>query len=328
MAVRYELTAESAPASVIEREERQREALRTVNAIARATGRNLDVIAQPDGGFSTDPGVYLLDREVAGRGPIKDTKFTFEERMLSGAADSAHAVIAGELAMQHTSGQRVNSAIAAKCYQKRTFVERIARAEREITVMRDMQARGELGLDPVALAVTGNEMDNSVVLLTRFNQGLYTLDNNPWGRGVNLHNTMNASAAAGALGRFNTMGYVHRDAKIKNVASVAGRGVAMIDFETTDFIDPTDPVQAASAAHTDLEYMMGSIADKGMFKLRRTHMGDNSKDIIGAVQSICEDGYLPAWQNASVEVQEAVYGVVAGVAESAVERALGQRVAV
>ena len=329
MAIKYEFTAGEASASVLEREDRQKAALLTVNSIARATGRSLDVIAQPDGGFGTESGVYLLDSEVAAGGPIREAGFSFEERMLSGAADSAHAVIAGELAIKYASGKEIDCEIAAKCYEKRSFEERFARASREIEVMRDMRARGELGLDPVALAVMQGANDRSVVLLTRFNNSLYTLDNNPWGRGVTEHNVMNAVEATSALGRFNAMGYVHRDAKIKNVASVAGRGVTMIDFETTDHMDPTSPQEAASAAHTDLEYMMSSLADKGMFRLRQNRVGANNADeIVGAIQAICEDGYLPSWANASGEVQTAVYDVVAGVAEVAVERALGQRVAV
>ncbi|HSD55834.1 MAG TPA: hypothetical protein VLA92_01640 [Candidatus Saccharimonadales bacterium] len=329
MGIKYEFTAGEASASAIEREERQKAALQTVNSIARATGRSLEVTAQPDGGFSHEPGVYLLDAQVAAGGPIREAGFTFEERMLSGAADSAHAVIAGELAIKYGSGKEFTCGIAAKCYEKRTFEERYARAGREIEVMRDMQQRGELGLDPVALAVMQSGGDRSVVLLTRFNNRLYTLDNNPWGRGTTEHNVSNATEAAGALGRFNAMGYMHRDAKIKNVASVAGRGVAMIDFETTDPIDATNPVEAANAAHTDLEYMMGSLADKGLFRLRQNRAGaGNSDAIVGAIQKICEDGYLPAWENASNEVQTAVYDVVAGVAEAAAERVLGQRIIV
>jgi hypothetical protein len=329
MGIKYEFTAGEASSSAIEREDRQRAALQTVNAIARATGRSLDVIAQPDGGFGTEPGVYLLDTEVAAGGSIRQADFSFEERMLSGAADSAHAVIAGNLAIKYGSGKGLSCEVAAKCYEKRTFEERFARASREIEVMRDMRQRGELGLDPIALAVMQGADDRSVVLLTRFNSGLYTLDNNPWGRGTTEHNVMNAAEATGALGRFNAMGYVHGDGKIKNVASVAGRGVAMIDFETTDHMDPTDPEQAASAAHKDLEYMMGSLADKGMFRLRQNRQGsNNSRAIVGAIQEICENGYLPAWSDAPGDVQTAVYDVVAEVAAATTERAVGQRLTV
>jgi hypothetical protein len=326
---RHEFSGGQAPASVIEREQRQNEALRIVNGISRATGRELSVTTSEDGSFGEAPGIYLLDPSIAARGPIKDAKFQFEEKMLSGAADSAHAVIAGQLAVVHASGEISTTEIAAKCYQKRDFEERMARASREVEVMQDMARRGELALDPVAVAVTSSRMGDAVVLLTRFNDDLYTLDNNPWGRGPTAANVSNATLAAQALGRFNAMGYMHRDAKIKNVASVAGQGVGMIDFETSDPFDVSDPIQTGTAAYADLEYMMGSLADKGLFNVRRRRdFQDNSGQVLAAVQTICEDGYLSAWGEASPDIQSRVYDMTLNVAENMTQRALGSRVPV
>src|SRR5512141_823398 len=143
--------AESASASVLEREQRQHEALITVQGISRATGRALQVFAGAELAFSGAPGLYMLDAEIAQRGPGKDSKFTFEQRMLSGAADSAHAVIAGQLAVTHQDGRRSDAEVVAKCYQKRALEERLIRARREVEVMRDMAARGEIALEPVAV---------------------------------------------------------------------------------------------------------------------------------------------------------------------------------
>lgn len=326
---RHEFTAGQASASIQEREARQHDALRVVQGIARATGRQLDVITHADGSFSPEPGVYLLDPTMAEQGGIKDAKFQFDQRMLSGAADSAHAVIAGNLEVFHRGGLTTNTPVAAKCYQKRPFEERFDRAQREVAVMRDMSRRGELALEPVAVAVAPDRGgEDAIVLLTRFNDELYTLDSNPWGRGPTPANIDNAVLAAGALGRFNQMGYVHRDSKIKNVASVVGKGVGMIDFETTDPIDPNDPVQAGDAAYTDLDYMVSSLADKGLFTRRQNrNFTDNSPEIVTAVQSVC-DAYLMAWADAAPEVQDSVYDVTLQVANNITQRSLGDTVLV
>lgn len=328
---KHEFSAGMAPASLIERENRQNDALRTVNGIARQTGKELTVFSSEDGSFGSEPGIYLLDPTILEQGPIKDAHFKFEERMMSGAADSAHAVIAGNLSIDHAGPGRKGSevTIAAKCFEKRDFSERLARAAREVEVMRDMERRGELGLHPVAVAVTNEAMGSSVVLFTKFNEDLFTLDNNPWGRGPTENNINDATLAAQALGRFNTYGYTHRDSKVKNVASVPGKGVAMIDFETTDAFDIQNPGEAAEAAFTDLEYFIGSLADKGLLKVSRDHnYQDNSAAIIDAVQRICQDGYLSAWEAADPAVQDAVLNVVDEVAQRVVERALGQPVSV
>jgi hypothetical protein len=322
---KHEFVGGQAPASVLEREARQSEALRVVNNIARATGDALPVITNKDGSFGEKPGVYILDRDASKHGGIKEASFKFDQRMLSGAADSAHAVIAGDLMVRHESGLVVPDRVAAKCYQKRSFEERFARAQREVEVMRDMNERGELALEPIAVAVAPDHAhnDTAVVLFTRFNDNLYTLDSNPWGRGPTAFNTANAAAAAGALGRFNEMGYVHRDAKIKNVAAVAGLGVGMIDFETTDPIDPRDPIQARDAAYTDFDYMMSSLGDKGFFTRRQNKdYSDNSGEILGAVQEVC-DSYLLAWGESSADVQAQVLDVTMQVADNITTRALG-----
>ena len=326
---KHEFAGGEASAAVLEREARQNEALRVVNGIARATGTELPVLAHEGGRFSDKPGIYLLDPDVIKNGPIKDASFNFDQRMLSGAADSAHAVIAGQLTVKHESGLHVPAtAVAAKCYQKRTFDERLARAEREVEVMRDMNNRGELALDPVAVAIAPDRQtgDTSVVLFTRFNDSLYTLDNNPWGRGPTPFNVQNAADAAGALGRFNSMGWQHRDAKIKNVASVAGLGVGMIDFETTDPFDPNDPNAARDAAYADLDYFVSSLGDKDFLKRKQNRdFSDNSDQIVGAVQAVC-DSYLGAWGDASPDVQAQVLEVTMDVADNATRRAFGEAV--
>ncbi|MEK7153552.1 MAG: hypothetical protein AAB834_06385 [Patescibacteria group bacterium] len=326
---RQEFSGGNAPASVLERDARQREALRVVTSISRATGKELPVVSSETNSFGEAPGVYVLNPEIAARGPIISTEFDFEEKMLSGAADSAHAVIAGRLSVVHASGQKSTAEIAAKCYQKRDYEERLARAGREVEVMQDMTRRGELGLEPVAVAVTPDYMGSSVVLFTQFNRDLYTLDNNPWGRGPTESNVTSAILAAQAVGRLNAMGYMHRDAKVKNVASVAGQGVGMIDFETADPINPNDPQQAGLAAYTDLDLLMGSLSDRGLFTVRRDqYFQDNSPQIIEAVQQICQDGYLSAWDGASAEVQSSVYEMTTHVAHDIAERSIGQPVSV
>lgn len=311
------LSSGEASASTRERQARQDLALTTVRKISKRAGRDIPITPDANAeNFMHGPGVYILDPEVIERGPIRDATFELDAQMLSGAADSAHAVIAGDLAVDYESGLRTTP-VAAKCYQKRPFEDRLERTRREITMMRFMQEQGELSLEPVAVAIGPrgeDEEDGAIVLLSRFNEELYTLDNAPWGRGMTPQNVDTAVTAAATLGRFNSYGFRHGDAKIKNIASVAdengfiGGGVSMIDFETTLPFDLKDSIQTQTTVAADLGLMLKSLVSKGFFSQRADrfgYKGDPHKADV-AISQIA-DAYLSAWESHDLATQESVY---------------------
>jgi hypothetical protein len=309
-------------ASLREQEERQRAALQTVRVISRMAGRELPIVPSPEGDVSEQQGIYLLDASVIEKGRIKDTAFDFRKKMLSGAADSAHAVIAGDLQVDYASGLSETTEIAAKCYQKRTFADRLTRARKEVETTKFMQQHGEITLDPVAVAIAPeNVSGGAVVLLTRFQEGLYTLDNTPWNRGPNRGNTANAIAASNALGRFNSRGRAHNDAKIKNVAASSDGRVSMIDFETCELFDTNQPIEAASAAHADFGLLVESLVDKGMFRPRmdKRTFADNLPQIKSTLNAMGES-YFANWSNAPFATQELVYDMICTVIDNVVQQ--------
>jgi hypothetical protein len=320
----FESSGGSVPQSIIETEAKQRSALLTVQRLSRMAGRELPIVGYEDGNFPDQPGVYLFDHDVISPGDIKDANFVMDRRKSSGAADSAHAVISGALQVEFAAGNNKEIEIGAKCYQKRTLPDRLARAHREVNFMRYMQRAGHLAIQPVGVVIATPETGSEVVLLTRWDDDLLTFDNNPWGRGPSRGTMEDAIKGASVVGSFNRSGLVHNDAKIKNVATNNRTGqIGMIDFETTSFFDLQSPIEAAAATHTDLGLFMKSLADKGFFNLRMNGYASNADRVVGAIQKICERGYLPQWENAPPEVQSAVYDEAVSVAERLIEDKLG-----
>lgn len=292
-----------------EQQARQQRALGTIRDISHRVGKELTVWCAGDGTqFADDPGMYVLDPRLTEAGYIEGTEFEVEPRMLSGAADSAHAVLSGYLAVEY--GGKVDKVdIAAKAYQKRSFEDRFARVRQEVLVTRRMADEGELALAPVAVAIGPEDQGRPVVLFTRLVEDLYTLDNNPWNRGAgNPANARNATLAAEALGRFNSYGLQHGDAKIKNVASSTDGRVGMIDFETTKDFDVSNALQVAEAVHVDFGLLLSSLQAKGMFTPRYDQYGyqTNAAAIKGTLDSMV-DAYMRSWQGEDIEAGFAAY---------------------
>jgi hypothetical protein len=226
--------------------------------------------------------------------------------------DSAHAVLAGDLFTDYVSGHKSQTEIAAKCYVKREYADRMTRAEREVNMTRVAARAGELALDPVAVVVCPERFENgAVVLLTRWDEDLYTMDNMPWGRGLSPANVENAKTASRVLGSFNASGRMHGDAKIKNVASHAGTQSGMIDFETTALFDSMDPIQASDTAYEDFGKLTASLKKKGFFKPKQPKADD--------VRNVLHDmgmTYLEAWQDASPDVEGAVFNSITDIIDT------------
>ncbi len=304
-----------------EQTQRQEESLRAVNLISRSAGREIPIIANAET-ITPEPGVYILDSSLCEKGKMADVNFKLEPRMLSGAANSAHAVIAGELSVDYDnrSIQPSSTEVAAKCYRKRSPQERFERVQREVTISRAMADRGELALEPVAVAIAPPGItDGSTVLLTKFDRNLFTLDNHPWGRGLTPENVDMATVAAAAVGRFNVLGYHHKDSKIKNVAGRWDGKTGMIDFETSVPIQPTNPMEAAGAAHGDLGMLVDSLADKKLFTPTAATSYERAQELAQSVRRIC-DSYLSNWEDAPSATQLAVFEAVSDVAQTVIDR--------
>lgn len=292
-----------------EQGERQAEALRTIELVTREMGKRIPVLAAEQG-VTSEPGLHVIDETTRKKGDIVHANFTVEPTMLRGAADSAHAVLAGEMQVTYADGGAGATVIAAKSYgSKRSFEDRLTRVQREVTISKYMASMGELALEPIAVAVAPPTVaDNAVVLFTRLDSGLYTLDSTPWGRGLTRHNVAIAGTAALAVGHCNALGIEHNDAKIKNVGSLSSGKVGMVDFETSRQINASNPAEAQSAAYADFGLFTKSLEDKGFFQ-GRGDTYNQGKQVVDAVRTMC-DGYLSAWQDSPPEVQLAVMEVV------------------
>jgi hypothetical protein len=319
----FESNSSSPSQSILETEAKQRAARTAVQRLSRMAGDSLPITAIEGYEFPQEPGVYLFDHEVVAPGEITNVDFVMDPRRSSGAADSAHAVISGDLEVDFENGNKKEIEIGAKCYQKRTLPDRLQRAANEVQFTHEMQEAGLLAMVPVGVAIGTPETGSDVVLLTRWDDNLLTFDNNPWSRGLTVGNMTDALTAAGAVGEFNRSGRVHRDAKIKNVATSNATGqVGMIDFETSRHFDSQDPIEAAAAASTDLGLLLKSLGDKGFFNVHTSGFTPNTDQIVNGIREICETGYLSKWEQATPDVQSAVYDAVVNVAEREIEERL------
>lgn len=286
------------------RQARFEASLRTVRMISDHAGKELPMHSVEDPHLIPhEPGIYVLNNHIGASDRITDVSFLLKRQLLSGAADSAHSVIAGDLLVDYRDGTQREVKVAVKCYAKRTAEERYNRAMREITVMEDLLSCEELSIEPIAAAIASPypPFNGEVILLTRYNDMLLSLDNLPWGRGVeDRRNVNSARLAVQALGRFNAhLGYVHGDAKIKNVAIEHGDGIGMIDFETTEEFDRTSPAEAARASNTDFGFFLDSLQKKGFITPGFSRANQD------AITLLATD-YLDAWVGAPQAVQAAV----------------------
>lgn len=297
------------------RQRRFEENLRIVRLISEVAGNSLEIhqVENPHL-VPNQPGIYVFNNHIGldMDAPLTDVNFNPDKKLLSGRADSAHSVLAGSLVIDYRGGERRSSGVAVKCFTKRTQEERFERAMREVAIMEDLEDCDELSLEPLAVAIAPDHspFSGEVVLLTRRRDNLTSLDNLPWGRGVdNDRNVRSARLAFRVLGRFNAhLGYVHNDAKIKNAAADIVTGEAgMIDYETTTEFDRSDPAEAALATNSDFPMMLDSLRKRGFV------MPDGSREHRQMVAILCED-YLEAWNAAPTNVQERVVNEVSRVA--------------
>lgn len=184
----------------------------------------------------------------------------------SGAADSAHVVLGGNLTIGEAS---VDAGI--KCYAKRSFWDKVERLRREYETNKALQDNGYDTVNIIGFAVSPTiGEDGTCILASEWCVDLYTYDNLPWSQGFTDDNVNYAIQSFAALSKFHNIGYHHGDAKIKNVASFDGREAVMIDFETSrkfavDDEGSIDKTDMLGGIRIDLEKLIDSLLKKGFF---------------------------------------------------------------
>jgi hypothetical protein len=300
-----------------ERFQHLQDSLTVVRVVSNLVGNELGISTMSDPEQVGDPGVYWFEAPTS-EAPVSGARFEYRPRNLSGAADSAHSVIPGLLAINRTGESDKNFEIVAKCYTTREFEDRLERAKNEVRVMNVMKQSGELTIKPLAIAITpfAGRTNGEIVLISEYDPSLITLDNLPWADGLTESNVANMVLAVGALGRFNRLGMQHGDAKIKNVAQNVSGQVSMIDFETAKPIDLSDPAAVMTTVHSDLELFMRSLQRKGLFGTEEKPLP--TLEILDAV-NVLIDTYLESWGEISDE--RVIDSIIVGM-QSAVESVL------
>jgi hypothetical protein len=305
---------EDAPSSVTEREKRIQEALGTVISLTQMVNEGELPIRFVDSSdeISASPGIYWLDRNTDTEA-IEDVNFTFMPENLSGAADSAHAIVPGKLTTKKNDSTVSDMMVVCKCYSKREFPDRLARALQEVHVMQRLSTSGILTIEPIAVAIApwvGTK--GEVVLITRQNLRLITLDNLPWAQKLMPQNIANAKDGARAVSEFNKLGFIHYDAKVKNVAQDEEGHMAMIDFETAREIDLTAPQEVALATYTDFSKYLDSLWKKGFFGTSKRHTNASLlREVVGEIQA----AYLDVWAQDDDKIAEQVLMAVENATE-------------
>lgn len=288
-----------------ERQALFRDTLFVAKYFANQVGRNIPInpIDRADQ-ISDEPGAYIFSEHS--NKPIVDADFRLRQELLSGTQDSAHSVLAGVIEVQRDDEEepKINE-VAIKCFLKRNPGERISRAIQEFRVMEYLKGQEELTFEPICL-VKGRDDDlssGSVAIMTTFEPTVFSLDNYAWAKSNGDAEALAHSAAA-SLGRFNTLGIFHGDAKIKNVAQDETGKFGMIDYETSYFFDATSPSDASGTALTDFETLVKSLADRQFF---------NAPNRLPRRQAILENlaqSYLDQWISAPEPVQDSVYNAI------------------
>lgn len=289
--------------------ERHQDSLNRTIRVSAMVGRELPVNqAETIDDLPRQPGAYVFTRPEGGESveEIVDASFELEAKVLSGKIDSAHAVLPGKLRLDYGDSESTID-VAVKNYEKRSFDENFERVKKEVAISALQEEAGELAFSTVAVVIappayrgSGTDMeDYDVFLVTRLNEDMKTLDNAPWQRGFTEANLHLAEAAVNAIGRFNANIGIHNDAKIKNVAQTPTGQASMIDFETSEVRDMTDPMNARTATLVDLETLFDTLQQRGFFN-QEPHRAHE------VVEALAQN-YLDNWVEASQEVQNAVY---------------------
>lgn len=301
--------------------EEHRVSLQRTLRIANLVGKGLLIhVVEDENEIPDVPGAYLIEGAVDTEDyqEIVQTDFEFKRVTLSGKADSAHAVLPGILRVHYlgkNNDKVIELDVAAKGCYKRTFEDNLDRVRREIHFSRELEDDGEIAFRPVAVVIAepptrgkGTDFNNyDVLLVTRLESAITTLDNVPWQKGLTETNVDTAEAAISALARFNTKNGYHKDSKIKNFAQNPIGKMSMIDFERSQAVDMKDPVEVTAMAHGDVGMFLDSIVNRGFFSQEPYKAHD-------VIRNLAET-YLGHWTGSPDFIQDAVYAAVTEVSE-------------
>jgi hypothetical protein len=267
-------------------------------------------------------GIYLFETDVVGLDrytEIEGVDFDVNPKALSGKVDAAHAVLPGLLTVSYENSNNEEDTqipVVVKGSFKRDFSDRFERVIKEVKMSQQQHKNGEIAFQPIAVVVAppvipeskSRAVQNDILLLTYYEDSAVSMDNAPWPLGFNQENIVAADRAVAALGRFNTTIGRHGDAKIKNIVQKPDGSTSMIDFETSAYVDLTDPVEAMYTATADLGMFLDSLEKRGFFSREPWR----AFDVVEALG----DRYLEQWMCAPEAIQDAVYESVVGVVET------------
>lgn len=267
------------------------------------------------------PGAYLIEREADPEfhHRIESSEFSLTPTILSGKVDSGHAVLPGVLTLYHSENDpqdKTEVSVAAKGFYKRSFMERLERVQTEVTISKLQEEAGELAFKTVAVVIApaayrGKYTDYSqhdLLLVTRLNESMTTLDNAPWQLGFKKDNLELAEEFVSALARFNTTIGKHGDAKVKNAAQSPEGKVSMIDFETSEILHYEDPLKAAEVVFVDLGTCFDSLEKRGFFSQEPHRV----QEVLGKLAEV----YLEYWSGFNATIQESVLRQASNLIES------------
>lgn len=308
-------------------EDHQASLERTIR-IANMVGHELLVnVVESENEIPEDPGVYIINGDVNTEDyqDIVHAGFQFSRKTLSGKADSAHAVLPGKLNVTYlgeNSDKQAELEVAAKGCYKRQFSDSITRVRKEVSISRRQAELGEIAFRPVAIVIAqppnqgkGTDFSNfDVVLVTRLEDAITTLDNLPWQAGFTESNVDTTYRAVDALGRFNTKIGYHGDAKIKNFAQRPNGQTSMIDFETSHQIDLKNPVEVMSMIQNDLSQLLDTLIDRGFFAHEPYRAFEICENLISS--------YLDHWSDFSTEIQDSAYVAATEVGDACVKEVM------
>ncbi len=217
------------------------------------------------------PEDYLLQR----------TGFVERPDWALGRTDSAHGVYFGELELGIDDGSEVVVPIACKPYP---LFER-HRAIHEYVGLEHFKKSAVLkSFAPLGIWV---DQTGRTTLLTRFEENVESFDNLGWEKTgedslrehLDLFEALKLSALI--LGRLHSLGFVHQDAQVKNMAhDRVTEGVRLIDLTSLALVhtpESPDPSGWISGVAKDLGDLVGSILRRGYLNDLRT---DQIRDMV------------------------------------------------
>lgn len=227
------------------------------------------------------PGAFFLQPDFAAEhqlGPedylLRSSRFALRPDWALGRTDSAHEVYFGELELGVDNGEYDTVAVACKPY---SLFDR-ERAVHEYVALEYFKKSPVLqSFTPLGIWV---DQTGRATLLTEFEESVESFDNLAWDRTADdplkehfdLFDGLEMSALI--LGRLHSLGFIHRDAQVKNMAhDRVTQGVRLIDLTSLELVHTAEsprPDEWVSGVGKDLSDLIGTILRRGYLEDVRT----------------------------------------------------------